>query len=365
MKKKTNPNVKSLYIHIPYCKRICNYCDFCKKNYDFSECLLFVLDLIKDLKQIKKKYETIYIGGGTPTCIDEKLLELILKSCSNLLEKDYEFTIEANPENLSLSLLKIMKKYGVNRISIGVQTFDKNILSKLNREVVDIEKVVESAYKYVQNINIDLIYGIPFSNFNVLKNDLEIAIKLPINHISLYSLIINPHTIFYTQNLKEMDDDELANQYDYIRGFLKLNGFEHYEISNFAKPGYRSKHNQVYRKNEGYDALGPGSSGYDYKYRYKYTNNVLDYIKNKKLVENEEVDEVSDFEYEILLALRTKDGINFKKINKKFGINFKEKYHNKINELKQLNLIEVDEKSLKCRDDGIFLAEHIFKKIIL
>ena len=113
---KTNPNIKSLYIHVPYCKRICNYCDFCKKSYDFSESLLFVLDLIKDLKQIMKKYETIYIGGGTPTCLDEKLLELLLKSCSNLLAENYEFTIEANPENLTENKLKLLKKYGVNRL---------------------------------------------------------------------------------------------------------------------------------------------------------------------------------------------------------------------------------------------------------
>ena len=365
MKKKTNLNIKSLYIHIPYCKRICNYCDFCKKNYDFSECLLFVLDLVKDLKQIVKKYETIYIGGGTPTCIDEKLLELILKCCSNLLEKEYEFTIEANPENLTPSLLKMLKKYGVNRLSIGVQTFDKNILKKLNREVVDIEKNIVNAHKYIKNINIDLIYGIPFSNIDILKNDLKKAIKLPISHISLYSLIINPHTIFYVQNLKEMDDDNLADQYNLIRNYLSENGFEHYEISNFAKPNCRSKHNQVYRKNEGYDALGPGASGYDYKYRYKYTNNVLDYINSKILVEKEEVDKDSDFEYEILLALRTSDGINFEKINKKFNIKFEEKYQQQIKNLEKINLIEVNKDSLKCRGDGIFLAEHIFKKLIL
>ena len=125
MKKKTNLEIKSLYIHVPYCKRICNYCDFCKKNYNFSECLLFVLDLVKDLKQNMKKYETIYIGGGTPTCLDDNLFELLLKSCSNLLAENYEFTVEANPENLTENKLKLLKKYKVNRLSIGVQTFNK------------------------------------------------------------------------------------------------------------------------------------------------------------------------------------------------------------------------------------------------
>ena len=152
-----------------------------------------------------KKYETIYIGGGTPTCLDEKLLELLLKSCSNLLAENYEFTIEANPENLTENKLKLLKKYGVNRLSIGVQTFNKNILDKLNREVIDIEQIIENAHKYVKNLNIDLIYGMSFSNFDNVKNDLNIALSLPISHISLYSLSINPHTVFYVQKVKEMD----------------------------------------------------------------------------------------------------------------------------------------------------------------
>lgn len=361
---KTNPNIKSLYIHVPYCKRICNYCDFCKKSYDFSESLLFVLDLVKDLKQIMKKYETIYIGGGTPTCLDEKLLELLLKSCSNLLAENYEFTIEANPENLTEDKLKLLKKYGVNRLSIGVQTFNKNILEKLNREVIDIEKIIENAHKYVKNLNIDLIYGMSFSSFDNVKNDLNIALSLPISHISLYSLSINPHTVFYVQKVKEMDPDELANQYEYIRNYLRENGFEHYEVSNFAKPGFRSKHNLVYWKNEAYDALGPGAAGYDYKYRYKYTYNILDYIYNKTLIENEEVDVTSDFEYEIILALRTSDGLNIEKINQKFNINFLEKYQDNIHKLIDLNMIYCDEKSLKCRDNGIFLEEEIVRKLL-
>lgn len=365
MKKKTNLEIKSLYIHVPYCKRICNYCDFCKKNYNFSECLLFVLDLVKDLKQNMKKYETIYIGGGTPTCLDDNLFELLLKSCSNLLAENYEFTVEANPENLTENKLKLLKKYKVNRLSIGVQTFNEKILETLNREVVNNVEIIKNAHKYVKNINIDLIYGMSFSTFDNLKNDIEIALKLPINHISLYSLIINPHTVFYVKGVKEMEGDLLADQYDFIKEKLKENEFEHYEISNFARPGFRSKHNLTYWKNEGYDAYGPGASGYDYKYRYKYTNNVLDYIYNKTLVENEEVDETSDFEYEILLALRTVDGINIAHVNKKFGINFYEKYQKNIENLIKLNLIEIDEKSLKCRGDGIFLEEEIFRKLIL
>ena len=153
----TNSLAKSLYIHIPYCKQICSYCDFCKKNYNFSECLLFILDLVKDLKKIKKKYKTIYIGGGTPTCIEPKLLELVLKCCKNLLEKEYEFTIESNPENLTTEMLQMLKKHGVNRLSVGVQTFDENIMKILHRDVSDVEKIIENAHKYIKNINIDII----------------------------------------------------------------------------------------------------------------------------------------------------------------------------------------------------------------
>lgn len=359
-----NSFAKSLYIHIPYCKRICSYCDFCKKNYDFSECLLFILDLIKSLKNNNKKYKTIYIGGGTPTCLDNKLLELLLKSVSSHLDENYEFTIEANPENLTKEKLKLLKKYSVNRLSIGVQTFDEKILKILNREVTDVPSIVQNAHKYVKNINLDLIYGMEFSSFETLKNDLEIAIKLPINHISLYSLIINPHTILFNQGIKEMDDDLLREQYDFIRTFLIKNGFVHYEVSNFAKPGFESKHNIVYWKNEPYDAYGPGASGYNNIYRYKYTNNVLDYINNKTLVEKIKIDENDAFEYEILLGLRLSEGLDLEKINHKYGINFVEKYKKQINNLVKLNLIEVNEKSLKCRYEGTFVQEEIFRKLI-
>lgn len=356
----------SLYIHIPYCKNICSYCDFSKKYINFEESLIYILDLIKDINSSKKKYKTIYIGGGTPSCLDNTLLELLLKSLSRHLKKDYEFTIESNIEDINIDKLKIYKKFNINRLSIGVQTFNDECLKLLNRNFnsESIKTNIKLAKKYISNINVDLIYGGFYSNFEILKDDLNQIVELNPTHISIYSLQINKNTLFYNKGNKELDQDELYTQYKYICSYLKKHHYIHYEISNFSKRNYYSKHNMTYWKNDFYDALGAGASGYKSGLRYKYTSNVIDYIKNKTLVENEIINIENGFEYQILLNLRTRKGINIKKISEKFKINFLLDYKNKLEILEKNKFIKIEKNFIKLTSKCIYIEEEIVKKIL-
>lgn len=356
----------SLYIHIPYCKKICNYCDFSKKIINDEESIILIMDLCKTLNSTKKKYKTIYIGGGTPSCLDKSLLELLLKTTSKHLKNNYEFTIESNVEDINIDKLKLYKKYKVNRLSIGVQTFNDKCLKIINRDFssIDIINNINLAKKYINNINIDLIYGGFYSNFDILKDDLNEIIKLNPNHVSIYSLQINKNTIFYNQRHNELDQDELYKQYKYICAYLKKNHYIHYEISNFSKRNYYSRHNMIYWNNNFYDALGPGSSGYQKGLRYKYTSNVLDYIQNKTLIEKETINENNDFEYQVFLNLRTRNGLDINKINQKFKINFLEKYKNNLNLLEKNKFIKIKNNKVKVTSKGVFIEEEIVKKIL-
>lgn len=331
--------MKSCYIHIPFCNTICTYCDFCKMFYKKE----WVDDYLKELeKEIKNSYkdetlDTLYIGGGTPTCLTEEQLEKLLKILTNIkLNKDYEYTIESNVETLSLEKIMLLKQYGVNRISIGVQSIvDKNIEflgRKHNKELVK-QKINELKDNGFDNINIDLIYALPVENIDDLKQDLNFFLDLDIPHISTYSLIIEPHTMLYIKNIENIDQELDFKMYDYICGFLRENGYYHYEISNFSKSGYESKHNLTYWNNLEYYGFGLGASGYVNNIRYDNTRNMNKYLKGNYLKEEINIDTNMKIENEFILGLRKIDGINKNDFFNKYKLN--------------INNIEVVQKLLK------------------
>lgn len=316
---------KSAYIHIPFCNSICSYCNFVKTINvpDMIDKYLEALDQeIKDLYN-QEQLNTLYIGGGSPDCLSVKQLQRLFLITNKLnLSKDIEFTIECNIENITEEKLILFKENKVNRLSIGVQTLNNKFLKYLNRNhTKDIAiSNINLAKQYFDNISIDLIYAINNQTIEDLEADLKAFLLLDINHISMYSLIIEPGTKLYHEQTKPIDEDLDANMHDLIIKTLTLNGFNHYEISNFGKTNYVSKHNLAYWNNEEYYGFGVGASGYVNNVRYKNTNGFTAYMnKNYKKSEEFQTKELK-MSYEMILGLRKTKGVNINKFNEKYQV---------------------------------------------
>jgi len=361
--------ITSVYIHIPFCKKICSYCDFTKFCYQ-KKWIKPYLDSLKE--EIKINYnnellKTIYIGGGTPTSLDDEELEYLLK-VTDILKKDknIEFTIEANLEDLTISKIKLLKKYGVNRISIGIQTFNKNLQKLLNR-VEDYNKVKEVIKllkeNNISNINLDLMYALPNETIEDLEKDIDLMLSLDINHISTYSLILEENTVLSINNIKPIEEELDLKMYKLICNKLKENGYNHYEVSNFSKKGYESKHNLTYWNNEKYYGFGLGASGYIENIRYTNHQNLNKYLENDFTKEIEKINSKKEIEYEMILGLRKLDGVSNKL--------FKEKYNKNIIDVFELNkLIEekyliLENEYLKIPEDKIFLSNEILINFLI
>ena len=362
--------INSLYIHIPFCKSICPYCDFTKFCANDEMMDKYIDELIKDIKDLQDKnysFKTIYIGGGTPSVLSLFNTQKLLFELNKLLDftTDYEFTIEANPESITEDKLKIYKRYGINRISIGIQSFNKNILKSLNRDFsINYDNLIELVKKYIQNINVDLIYGLPNQTLDNIKNDLDCFISLDIEHISTYSLSVNPGTIYYNNKIQEVSDEKSREFYDLIYKVLSRNGFNRYEVSNYSKPGKESKHNLAYRKNEEYIALGCGASGYFDKYRYKISSSLSKFIAGERKYEVEIIDDKSKEEYFYICNLRLKEGFSleeYKNVFKKDFLIVKEK---EVKKLIKQGLIYIKDNRVMPTYEGILLLDFILREII-
>lgn len=346
--------IKSVYIHIPFCKNICHYCDFAKLHYHSNWVIQYLEELKKEilLEYKKDKIDTLYIGGGTPNClsIDEfqYLFEMIHIFQFNT---DYEFTVECNIEDLNLEKIRIMKKAGVNRVSLGVQTLQDKYLKlcnrKHNKEMV--KKVVSSLKEEgITNINFDLMYGFPDQTVEDVKKDLMEYMEFDISHISTYSLMIEPHTVFYHQGVKNIAEEVDAMMYELINQFLKENYFQHYEISNFSKEGYQSRHNLTYWNNEEYYGFGLGASSYVGEIRKTNTRHFKKYSTEKKIEEMEKITDLLKLEYEFILGFRKIEGIH--------KATFYEKYH--MDMIKMPKVEELLKKGdLKQNKEYIFIPE--------
>lgn len=360
--------VKSAYIHIPFCDTICSYCDFCKylKKEEWVYNYLNSLSLEIKQKYNNEKLKTIYIGGGTPSSlnIDElnKLFDIlkILKK-----DKDIEFTFECNIENITKEKLELLYKNGVNRLSIGVQTFNTKYLKLLNRKHTK-EEVKEKINLIKQigfkNINIDLIYALSGQTIEELNDDIDLFLDLDIPHISTYSLIIEPHTKLYIDNIKEIDEDIDYSMYELICDKLKEHGYIHYEVSNFAKEGYSSKHNLTYWNNECYYGFGLGASGYLNNIRYDNTRSINNYLKGDYTLNNNILTKEEIISNEFILGLRKIKGINKEDFFNKYNIDIKSiDIVNKL--LKENKLIE-DKKNIYINNKYIYTSNNILIEFI-
>lgn len=364
MKKKIKTN--SLYIHIPFCKNICPYCDFIKfiKNDEFIK--KYLIELNKDLDvaiSSFKKFKTIYIGGGTPSILSYEDLTKLLKKLQRVRRFNTEFTIECNPEDITIEKLKLFKKYHINRISLGIQSFNKEILKEIKRDYsIDYFSLINLIKKYIKNINVDFIYGFKDQTLDDLKEDLTNFIKLDVNHVSIYSLIVDENTIFFKKGYKEQNEDDSRLFYDFIVSFLRKHGYERYEVSNFAKNKKYSKHNLNYWKNNTYLGIGLGAHGYINNNRYQNTNSLNLYLNGKNQIIKEDVDQKLLKEYFFITNLRLEKGFNIKKYNKLFNSNFLKDYKNEIKELTKEGYLIIKNGRCYASDEGIAILDRIILK---
>ena len=346
--------IKSAYIHIPFCNTICNYCDFCKVYYDKK----YINSYLNSLKQeIESRYndellDTIYIGGGTPTSLDLNELEKLLQILTTFnINKTIEYTIESNIESLTIDKIKLLKRYGINRVSLGVQSFNDKILKELNRhhDKNMVFKVVKNLKDNgITNINIDLIYGVN-NDINNIKNEIKEFLKLDIPHISCYSLIIEDNTIFGNNNREYINESIEYEMYEIIRNTLNNNNYNHYEISNYAKDNYQSIHNLTYWNNEYYYGFGLGAVSFIDNNRIQNTKNLTKYLNKEYIYETNYENKKTRMENELILGLRKIEGINISNFNKKYNENIYD-----IFPIERL----IKEQKITIKEDNIFIPEN-------
>ena len=360
-------NNKSLYIHIPFCEHLCPYCDFTKLFYFEKFSKPYLEALFKEIDSYHlKKMDTIYIGGGTPTSLSDIEFESLLKKASTLLNDGGEFTCEANVENLTPQKLALMARYGVNRLSIGIQSSHDKRLTQIGRfhTFEQARKVVQEAREVgFKNINVDLMYGFPGQTLEEVKEDVKNILSLNTEHVSIYSLIVEPGTLFFKKNIQEQNSDDSRQFYDTILSLMRDAGYERYEISNFSKPGYESRHNLVYWHNQEYCGVGLGASGYLNSIRYKNTTKLEDYLKGNCVSEQEKVDRKLLHEYFLMTHLRLKEGFSLKEYKDLFGVDFKEKYRDIINDFLRQGLVVIDDEKFAFSDEGLIIMDSLILKL--
>jgi len=322
--------ITSAYVHIPFCRRKCHYCSFVS----FAKEELREKYISSLLGEIKTRYngeklKTLYIGGGTPSLLSAGQIGQIV-GCFDF-KNGAEITCEANPENLSFEWLKDIRTAGVNRLSLGVQSFDDNLLTAIGRKhsVKDVFTALENARAAgFENINADLIYGLPNQEVSDFSASVITACELGFEHLSSYGLKIEENSYFYKNMPENLPDDEIqAQMYLKLIEITKKYGYRHYEISNFAKKGFESRHNLNYWNDGNYYGFGCAASGFEGNLRYTHLKTIEEYCQNPlSFSEKEEITPQMRLEETIFLGLRKAGGINVKEINQNFGIDFETKY---------------------------------------
>ena len=369
----------SAYVHIPFCTQICYYCDFSKvfiKNQPVDSYLEHLLEEFQSYDI--QKLSTLYIGGGTPTALSAPQLEVLLDGLTKNLDLSVleELTIEANPGDLDADKIAVLKNSAVNRVSLGVQTFDDKMLKKIGRSHLEkdiYENIDRLKLAGFDNISIDLIYALPGQTMEQVKENVAKAIGLDIPHMSLYSLILENHTVFMNRmrrgKLPLPKEEVEAEMFEYIIAELERAGFEHYEISNFSKSGFESRHNLMYWDNAEYYGIGAGASGYVNGVRYKNHGPIRHYLNaveegNARITE-EHLSQKEQMEEEMFLGLRKKSGVSMMRFEEKFGRSFDGLYGEIVKDLVQQGLMQIEGDRVRMTKRGLFLGDTVAERFIL
>ena len=356
-----------IYIHIPFCDCICSYCDFCKILYNNKYIDNYLDNLEKEIRYRYKNelIKSIYIGGGTPSSLSYQELERLFNIIKIFkLDNNYEFTIECNVNNLDINKIKLFKDNGVNRVSLGVQSFNKEILTILNRSHTykEVYNVINNLKNNnINNINIDLIYGVN-DNIDIVKKDIDYFLSLDIPHISCYSLIIEDNTLLKINNYQNIDEDIEYEMYKYIENKLTSNGYIHYEISNYAKEGYSSIHNINYWDNGSYYGFGLGSVSYIDNYRISNTKNISKYNKGIYISNREYEDMNTNMSNDMILGLRKIKGVSISKFYNKYKKDIREVFD--IDDLINNKILIIDNDNMYIDSKYIYLSNQVLIRFI-
>lgn len=349
-----------IYIHIPFCRSKCAYCDFNSKAGIMELADVYIDALIAEMKSFGSiEADSVYIGGGTPTVLSENQLDRLLSSVNEsfLLKENTEFTVETNPATADRGKYALLKSHGVNRLSIGVQSFNVNELSALSRihTPADAENAVYLAKECgLDNISIDLMEGIPRQSVESLGHSLARALSLGVKHVSVYSLIIEEGTPFYENTPPLPDEDTEREMYSLTRNILTKNGFRHYEISNYAMPGFEARHNMKYWERAPYYGFGAGAHSFYNNTRYENIREVEKYIAaDSKVAYKEEISEDEALKEKFMLGFRMLDGFDTKG-----------QFEAKIQKLYKSGLIERNGNTVKLSERGEDLANLVFMEFV-
>lgn len=372
----------SLYVHIPFCKSRCFYCDFTTYVAPRPEVDAYVTYLEQELellgRETDKPLKTVFFGGGTPTYLDVGQLRQVLSALHRhfVIEADAEFTMEANPGTVSPEKLEVLHSFGVNRISFGAQTFDENLLMAIGRthDRDAIFRSVEQAQAAgFERINLDLMFGLPEQTLESVSRAIDEVCRLDIRHISAYWLIVEPDTPFerwQEQGLLPLPgEDAEGDMYDFVRNTLKDRGFEHYEISNFAKPGQAALHNLVYWRNEPYLAAGVGAHGYARGHRYENVKKLMDYAKllstgKRPIADSHLVSAAESVENTMMLGLRLREGVSLREFRQRHGVPLDSVFGETIERLVTQGLLCLADDRVMLSDEAWPIANLVFEKFV-
>lgn len=369
--------IKSLYIHIPFCKQICTYCDFAKLVGNKALMANYTDALMTELEFYRNKLtaiQTIHLGGGTPSAFPLELLEKILMKLSGIIDLKSlsEFGIEANPNDITDDFIKILKKYSINRLSLGVESSNPMHLKAMNRShtVSQVETAIMLLHQNdFHNINLDFIYAWPTQTMEELKRDLRFALSLKPTHLSFYALILEPKTKLYHDYINHIisltDEETDASMYEYLLEELPKNGYYQYEISNFAVKGFESKHNLSYWNLDEYLGVGMGAHSQLESKRFHNSLHIKDYLTN---VENnhcgvESIDPCDLIQETFIMGLRKIKGVNIKDVTEKFGVNPYILYPRILKNIEE-KLLVIDNDYLKLTQKGMLLLNYVERSFI-
>lgn len=355
---------RSVYVHIPFCKGICAYCDFPKVLYkeDWAESYLSALFAEFSLRGIGS-VDTIYVGGGTPSALSLPQLDSLLSFLSPHLSPGGEFSLEGNPESLTAEKVGLLRHFGVNRVSLGVQSSLPKYLSLLGRKH-RFEQAREAVGRLkeagIGNLNVDWMIALPGETMADIKEEERSFLGLDVPHLSVYTLILERGTEFWRRGIQEASQDEQGEQYEEVLSFLRGQGYDRYEVSNFARPGMQCRHNLAYWKDEEYYGVGMGASGFVGNIRYKNTSSLSSYLKGEGLSLSQEESGAEEF---FLTNLRLEKGFSLEEYSRRFHSSFLEDYQGECAKLVGQGLLRVENGRVFPSDRGMELLDLILLEL--
>jgi len=361
----------SVYIHVPFCTVLCPFCDFYKRSFDTGAEAAFVNALCQEIDCYKQerpiKVPTLFFGGGTPSVLSAQSFSRILNALSTTFDLSglQEFSIEANPEDINKEFCDCLTELGLTRLSLGVQSFSDHQCRFLGRghSGADSHRALELLSNYDFVVSLDLMFAMPELSMLTLQHSLEAGFSYPIHHLSTYCLTIEPHTVFYKKGVQTVGSDKEREQYQFIREFSKQRGFEQYEVSNFAKPGFHCLHNKRYWQYENYIGLGPSAHSLLYPYRFHNTATFKGYVTEPRPAYFDTNLKPQSFdtllEEHVLAAFRLREGLTAKRFKDRHGVDIFKQFESAIHSAKTKGLLIQSESAIRSTDEGLMLLDEL------